>query len=66
MFGIFKDYENKHDELEMHLRRSDREVDYLVTRVEFLEKTLKTLLEHLELKEVKVEAFTQLVKVNKP
>ena len=65
MFG-FSRYEDKLDDMERHLSRVNEEIAYLGVRVQLLESTLKILLEHLELKEVKVEAFTQLVKMPKP
>ena len=57
---------DKCDGLQMKCNELDKEVAHLEWKIKLMEKTLKALLEHFELQEVRVEAFTQLVKVPKP
>ena len=76
MFGIFKKFRELQKECEElawkvnHLNTSIDNFSYRLNSftIAIAENaaTQKRLLEHLELKEVKVEAFTQLVKVPKP
>lgn len=57
----FKKYEKRFDEIELHLHQLGRDILYLENTLKEERRVNKLLLEHFELKDVKVEAFTQLV-----
>ena len=57
----FSEYEYKLNEMEKNLRQVDIDIMYFKGKTYELERILKSLLAHLELKEVEVKAFTQLI-----